>query len=491
MKKILSCVLAAAMLVGMLTVGAVADDANTVLKFNDIPMSEGGGNAGMANYLGSGIDSYNGYTVVMDFTYGRSGPCYHPTDAKMKHTSKFALNLGLSEGTYKYVGYSVDKDAFFLATCVNAPSYGETVDGMDYLALSETGLVQPGVSYKVAYEFVLDTGINIYVDGTQVLSFDLYNLDYPTYFAHSGLMMYPTHITCSVDNFELYATGTYDATTFESTAAPVYSNDFEDAKMVTKEEKDEDGNVTSTYQIVSAEGWQLNSEAYSLADPEYDIYSQPNYAPAEGQPVIVFQSGLDKKAEGRADEIFASGRDFNIALSIKNNAGLNSLKLDLVQDPYITVKSVAAAEGLSATLGETDANGVTALTVTGSDYKGEALATITYTLSAEATQNHLYRYGALVDTMVLEGANNDAVIASGISKVYNYTVGDLNDDGSFNLADVALILKIAAKWDLPGVFKEAGEVNGDGRTNGMDAAYYLKWLAKWTKDYTINGITWY
>lgn len=489
MKKILSCVLAAAMLVGMLAVGAVAEETNTVLKFNDIPMSDGGGNVGMANYMGAGIDPANGYTVVMDFTYGRSGPCYHPTDATMAHTSKFAFNLGLSEGTHKYVGYSADKDAFFLATCVNSPIYGETVDGMEYLALSETGLIQPGISYKVAYEFFYDTGINIYVDGTKVLSYDLYDLDYPTYFAHSGLMMYPTHITCTVDNLALYANGTYNAETSESTADPVHLSTFEDAKMVTIEEKDEDGNVTGTVNAVSVPGWQIVTEAYSLADPTYDVYNQPNYVAAEGQTEIVFQSGLDKKANG-ADEVFASGVDFKIALSIKNNAGLDSLKLDLVQDPYITVKSVEAADGLTATLGETDENGVTALTVTGSDYKGEALATITYTLDVAATQNHWYRYGALVDTMEITGAATDAVITSGMSKVYNYTVGDLNDDGNFNLADVALILKIAAKWDLPGVFAEAGEVNGDGRTNGMDASYYLKWLAKWS-GYSINGITYY
>lgn len=474
MRKILSCILAAAMLAGMLAVCVVAEnDTNTMLKFNDIPKNTNAGTVGMANIFDTDTISNGDFTMSMDFIYGRSGPCYHPVDATMKHTSKFAFMVGESEGTYKYLGYSATEDFFFLGTCANSPVYGEGADGIEYLATSETGLVNPGQLYRIDFEFTGDTGIRILLDGEEILTFDLYDdLEYPTYFAFSGLMIYPTHITCFIDNVEIKVNGA---------DTPFLSSTFEDAEMVTNEE----GAV-----IASVPGWQIMNDTYSLVDASFDVYAQAQYPVAENQANIIFQSGLDKKANG-AEEIFASGTDFNIKVTMSNNAGFDSVVLDLVSDPYITVKSVKAADGLTASLGETDANGVTKLTLTGDNYTGEALATVTYTMDASATQDHLYRYGAVTDTVKVEGAVSDVVLTNGESKLYNYTVGDLNDDGKFNLIDVGFILKFCAKWDLPGMFKEAGEVNGDGRVNSMDASYYLKWLARWPYDYTINGITWY
>lgn len=491
MKKILSCVLAVVMLAGMLTFGASTEAPDMSLKFNDILLKGGGGDVGMANYSDANINA-NGFTVVMDFVYGRSGICYHPIDATLKHSSKFAMFMGQSEGTCKYVGYSATEEAFFVGVCANSPVYGEGADGIEYLALSEKGLVKPGVEYRVAYEFVADTGINIYVDGNLVVSFDLYeDLDYPTYFAYPGyIMMYPTHITCFLDNVALYTPGTYDPTTDEATAAPSTSNNFDtDAQVKEVVETDEAGNVVSTKYLVEAQNFQIVNDAYSLVDPEYDVYAQPQYGAAEDQANIIFQSGLNKKANG-ADEIFATGKDFTIDLTMKNNKGIDSVTLDLVSDAAITVKEVKAADGLTAALGETDANGVTKLTITGQNYTGEALATITYALDDTVVQDLTYSYGALTDTVAVTGATTDVVLTNGASTVYNYTIGDMNDDGNFNLADVTTILKLVAKWDLPGVFKEAGDVNGDGRTNGMDSSYFMRWIAKWP-GYTINGVTYY
>ena len=485
MKKILSCILAAAMLVGMLAIGTVAADGNQALKFDDTTFKEGGGNVGMGTFDIKDLTGASGYTVSMDFTFGsEGGPCFHPTDVTLKHTSKFAVVLGeMSEGTYKMVGYSATYDYFFLATTPNFPVYGEGSDGLEYLAVSETGLVKPGVTYKLDFEFISDTGVKIYQDGKEVLSFDLYDdLDYPTYFSHSYFMMYPTHITCFIDNVAAYAPDVYDPTTGEGADSYTKFDDFEDAEMVTSDVVDEaTGEVTGTVTTVKDDKWQL-TEAYSLAVVADDVYGQPQYDVAEGQANLIFKSWLDKKANG-ASEIFASGQDFVIDVTMANNPGVNSIELDLVHDALITVKDVKAADGLTAKLDGTK------LTVTGDNYTGEAIATITYNIDATATQGHFYRYGAKVATAKITGADGDvdAVITNGISKLYNYTVGDMNDDGKFNLRDVSTLLKVVAKWDLPGVFKQAGDVNGDGRTNSMDAAYYLRWLAGWP-GFVINGI---
>ena len=486
MKKILSLVLAALMLVGTFTIGVIADDGNTALKFDDTVLAESGGSAGMSNFV---IDDLlgllnDGYTVSMDFILGREGgSCYHPADSTLKHSSKFAILLGESEGNYKYVGYSATMDVFFLAISPNFPVYGEGVDGLDYLATSEKGLIKPGVTYKLDFEFIADTGINIYVDGVEVLSFDLYeDLDYSTYFAHQYFMLYPTHITTFIDNVAAYAPGVYNPATGEGADSYKYFTDFENATM-TETVVDETTGATATR--VTADDWGSFSEAYSLVDPTTDIYGQPQPGVEEGRVNVIFQSGLDKKANG-VEEVFSSGSDFKIALTIANNTGLDSLELDLMNDQYITVKEVVAADGLTAKLDGSK------LTITGNGYKGEALATITYSLDAATKQDNYYCYGANVSTVKATGSDGVANIAvtNGISKVYNYTKDDLNDDGTYNLLDVVLILKIIAKWDLPGVFREAGDVNDDGRINSMDASYYLRWIAGW-QGYEIGGVTIY
>lgn len=493
MKKLLSLVLAMLMIVGTFAIGAVAADGNTAVKFDDAVFDEGG-NVGMGTFainslLPSSGQLTDGYTVALDFIYGRSATCFHPTDATLKHSSKFAVLLGQSEGTYKYVGYSATYDYFFVATSPNFPTSGEGVDGFDYLATSETGLIKPGVTYRLAFEFVLDTGVNLYVDGVQVLSFDLYeDLDYPTYFAHSYFMMYPTHMTCYVDNAAAYAPGVYDPATGEGEDDYTYFSDFEDAEMGTSDVTDENGNVTGTVSVLNAENWQFANDSYSLVDPKTEIYGQPQYAAEEGKANIIFQSWLDKKENG-ADEIFRSGVDFKINVTMANNPGINSIEMDLLNDPCVTVKEVAAADGLTATLDGSK------LTITGSNYTGEALATITYHMdydSTEKKQGTQYGYGADVATLKVAGADGDidAVLTNGVSVLYNYTEHDVNDDGKYNLADVMTLLKIIAKWDMTGVFKQAGDVNGDGRINTMDASYYLRWIAGWP-GYTIGGVTRY
>jgi len=460
------------MLVGMLTFGVSAvKTGNTALKFDDTGKTEGGGTNGMSALEIKELLNPGGFTVSMDFIMGRpGGPCFHPTDLTLKHTSKFVVALGYSENSEKYVGYSATHDFFFLGVCANSPMYGEGSDGIEYLATSETGLVKPGVSYKLDFEFIGDTGINLYLDGEMVLSFDLYDdLDYPTYFAYQYFMFFPTHITCMVDNVAAYAPGAYDPTTGESTADPVLFSDFEDDEM--QEITDETG--TAVKPVV--EGWQFVHDSYTLVDTDNDIYSQPNYDVDEDEAKIVFEDDVDS----------STGRDFTVDLTIENNAGLNTLELDLLQDEYITPKSVEAADGLTATLEGTK------LTITGDNYTGETLATITYTMDPDVKkvkQDYFYRYGAKASTASLNGES--VVVNSGMTQVWNFNLGDINGDGKYNLTDVSLVLKFVAKWDMPQYFRDACDVNGDGRVNGMDASYYLKWVAKWP-GYVINGIQYY
>ncbi len=503
MKKILSAILAAVMLVGMLAVYAVAEGTvNHMLKFNDIPKGAdaGKGIKNLADISKLALNDGDVLSFSMDFIYGRSGPCFHPAEKDLKHTSKFLVALGKTEGTNKFVGYSADRGTFFLATSPNDcySSQGEGADGMSYLAESEKGLVKPGVTYNLEFVFTRNdmgdiTGCVINVDGVTVLDFDLYDdLDYTTYLELNSLFIYPTHITCFLDNVVIVKDG-----------ETILTTDFEDASIKDVYEEDENGQPVlgedgqpkpTGEKALSVAGWGFGSDVYSVEDCSNDVYAQPQYDVAEGQMNIVFKSGLNKRQNG-IDDMFASEMDFKIPVTVENNKGFDKIELDLVADPFITVKGVEAADGLEATLSATDEAGVTKLTITGSGYTGSDLVTVVYSMAKDATQDHNYRYGALSDTVTVTGTDAEIIVTNGESKLYNYTIGDIDDDGKFNVNDVVYVLKFIAKWDkngkLPGMFKMACDVNGDGRVNNMDVSYYLRWIAKWPNDYTINGITYY
>lgn len=491
MKRIISCILTAAMLVGMLAIGGVAAGTEDIaLKFDDTRIKNGGGNMGYAAYSidtekypdAPDILDGGGFTVSMKFTLGHEAHCVHPVDPNLFHSSKFAFTLGDSEGTHKYFGYSATRGTFFFAVGENSPFSGEGTDGLEYLAESEAGLVKPGVEYDVAYELVGTEGysageayINIYLDGEKVLSFDIYaDLDYPTYFPYSYLLFFPTHINCYVDDLAVYDDGVYNPATGEGIDKYVTFTDFSDAEVKFVTDTDDDGAETTTREL-SIPNWGVWADCYDLVNKADEAYCQPQITPAEGQMNIVFENDVDS----------VTGRDFTAKLTAVNNSGISNLELQLMNDPDITVVSVEAADGLTATLGEADAKGVRKLTLSGSNYTGEELATITYHMSDNAVQGFIYGYGAKTDDAKLTELG--IVVTNGLTEVYNYTVGDPNGDGKYNIADVITIMKLTAKWDLPLVFSEACDVNGDGRSNNMDATYYLRWLAKW-KGYMINGI---
>ncbi len=60
--------------------------------------------------------------------------------------------------------------------------------------------------------------------------------------------------------------------------------------------------------------------------------------------------------------------------------------------------------------------------------------------------------------------------------------GDCNNDGKINLNDITVILKYIAKWDVD-IANEAADVNGDGRVNINDITLMLKCVAGWDVRY--------
>ena len=58
-----------------------------------------------------------------------------------------------------------------------------------------------------------------------------------------------------------------------------------------------------------------------------------------------------------------------------------------------------------------------------------------------------------------------------------YTPGDVNDDGSINIADVTSILSILAGNQSDALIREAADVNDDGAINVADVTSVLSIMA--------------
>jgi len=54
----------------------------------------------------------------------------------------------------------------------------------------------------------------------------------------------------------------------------------------------------------------------------------------------------------------------------------------------------------------------------------------------------------------------------------------VNRDTNINLADVSLMLKYIAKWDVE-MDTDAADVTGEGKINLGDVSLMLKYIAKW------------
>ena len=97
------------------------------------------------------------------------------------------------------------------------------------------------------------------------------------------------------------------------------------------------------------------------------------------------------------------------------------------------------------------------------------------------------QYETVLDTrLILEGLTiENGVITSSHSTPNvdppadpKYGPGDCNNDGKVNLADVTLVLKKVAKWDIE-FNTDLADVNKDGNINLSDVTLIMKYVAGW------------
>lgn len=136
------------------------------------------------------------------------------------------------------------------------------------------------------------------------------------------------------------------------------------------------------------------------------------------------------------------------------------------------------------------------------NYDRTAIATLTFILDkpvSEATANFVIaidgdnmpmdQYDTVLDTrLIFEGLTiEDGEIVSIHQKPSvepeppkpKYGPGDVNYDGSVNLSDVTLVLKLIAKWNIMFSSTDNADVNKDGFINLSDVTLIMKYIAGW------------
>jgi len=71
---------------------------------------------------------------------------------------------------------------------------------------------------------------------------------------------------------------------------------------------------------------------------------------------------------------------------------------------------------------------------------------------------------------------SNVIVLNGVE--VEYLPGDVNTNTIINLSDVSLLLKYIAKWDVE-INHDLSDVNDDGKINLSDASLILKYIAKW------------
>ncbi len=66
------------------------------------------------------------------------------------------------------------------------------------------------------------------------------------------------------------------------------------------------------------------------------------------------------------------------------------------------------------------------------------------------------------------------------------TKGDVNADGSINVADASLVMQILAEWDMPeGTVVSNADINGNGKVDVQDATLILQHIAGWFDEFPV------
>lgn len=181
----------------------------------------------------------------------------------------------------------------------------------------------------------------------------------------------------------------------------------------------------------------------------------------------------------------APGSDVKVAISLKNNPGIASIKLRIDYGSGLTLRSIEYGDMLGGTSQQPQyltspviLNWFNGTENTNGDI---VFAYLTFAVSGSATPGSSLAINAWYDTddvYDISEKNIDFIVTNGSVTVRSYIPGDINDDGKVNNKDVTRLFQYLSGWDVE-VNISACDCNGDGKINNKDVTRLFQYLSGW------------
>ena len=459
MKKILSMLICAAMLVGTFAVTSFAVD-NTIdkaLLFDDLTIgSDKTGSSGYAVNTQEYTHSDAGFTMIFDFLPLSGVSCTHSFDQPTyKHLSHFTFYTGDADGN-KIMGYNFETQSYVIAQQFGWPSSGaDTTEGSDkqsyFVGDSVEMPIVNGEWHRIAFR-IEDVYLEVYIDGELTLEMEYKQV------SHSYAMFWSQHCRYLMDNLVI-ANNNYDIEADDFAAELAAGNildyaTFDNVDTLVVEEGDDMSNTANF-------GFGHESGSFSLVD-------KAEYAGT-------LTDSAEEGALSFTDITGKAGKTVSTDLTY-NSYAFEATKLRLLSDKLLTFNSVEdVADGCTVTC----ENGYVDISITDA-FKGGKVATFKFDVAAEGpAQNDKYRFGLKFVEGVSQTNANMLTLDAGTLTVINFILGDVNEDGKVNLKDVSTIIKYRALWNPDPFNFEAADIYKDGNVNARDTNYLIRHLANW------------
>ena len=489
MKRTLSLILCAVMLLGMASFATYAEPTDKAILFDDLRWSDVGSRGYAAN-----AEPYTktdeGVTLAFDFNAIQGVKCTHQFDKPgFAHLSAATVLIG-SDGLQTCFVYDFDNKGFGLYG-IPWPNSGANFDDGNGVKFAFAPFeCKPGEWHRVVLN-IWDVDVTVFVDGEIILEYSFLGGDAGN-LAHDYLLWWPQHCRFAIDNIVISspdpdeydylstdysnldgAAGVFDWSDCNDTASYTYLGK-EEYTYTDKEGKEAKATrelyTVTDKQKVNKETGELMT--YEDGTPMYEEVgnmdvakitfsdNKRSYTSVDRNGFINLTADAENAVLTFADVTGKRSKDITVEVTAADGAdGTYTVSCH----PYVSFKEVTnVASGATV---KVDGDKVTI-----SGAKAGKLCDFIFTTSEDVQQDDSYAVGLL---------SADKVVKAGRITIVNFKYGDCNDDGAVNAKDVSSMLKAKANWDTSKFpwNAEAADVYSDGNFNARDIQHLIRHLA--------------
>ena len=181
-----------------------------------------------------------------------------------------------------------------------------------------------------------------------------------------------------------------------------------------------------------------------------------------------------------------AGETVDVQVSLKNNPGIASLRLNIAFEDMLSLESVEFNPEMGGQFQQpqTMKSPVTVAWFNGTaDFTDEnaVFVTLRFKVSEDAKEGDATEITVTYDPKDIYNIKEEDVllaVENGSVTIINCVPGDINADGTTNMRDLTRLFQYLANWDVD-VNTPALDVNGDGSINMRDLTRLFQYLANW------------